>query len=76
MSEIRDAETLKFFIHKNVKNVNRIVTGVWAGYQFLHAYNSPNEHSVHNHGHEDLGYEIDSTSHIESLLYQMKGLIK
>ena len=32
MSEIRDTETLKIFIHNNVKNGNRIVTNGWAGY--------------------------------------------
>ena len=46
------------------------------GYNFLSNLESPFEHSVHNHGYGDFGVGADSTSHIESVSSQMKGLIK
>ena len=48
----------------------------WSGYVWMDSPNSPYLYIVHIHVAEDFGYGDKSASHIESLWYIFKYLIK
>ena len=72
----RDAVTLEKFITLNIETGNNIVTDGRSGYAFLDAPDSNFRRFSHNHGGGDFGFGQESTSHIESLWYQLKAKIK
>ena len=47
-------------IRTHVKRGNIIVSDAWAAYSWLDDANSGYIHHVHNHGHGDFGFGIDT----------------
>lgn len=72
VSRDRNSEAIITFIAKLIPNGNKQVTDGWHGYDWVDRPNSGYTRYVHIHGHYDLGYFPESTSHIESIWAQLK----
>ena len=64
---------MKKFVYAHIKPGNIIVTDSWGAYIWLDTDNNY-IHSVHNHNHGDFGYGQERTSHIESVLGNLKSI--
>jgi len=63
----RDGETLKRFVTKLISTGNNLDTDGWHGYDGANNINSGYERFIHNHGRNDFGRSLESTSHMESI---------
>jgi hypothetical protein len=75
LSRERDAETLKIFVNKFISAGNNLVIDGWNGYDWANNINSGYVRFIHNHGRNDFGRGVESTSHMESVWSQLKKQI-
>ena len=76
IAKVRNSETIKNIITKNNIKGNIIIIDGPLCYNWLNQPFCGYAHSVHNHGHGNFGFCMNSTSHIESLWSNIKTLIK
>ena len=67
---------LRIFELQVLKRGNYIVSDGWSGYEWVEEENSGYNHIQHIHGRRDFGYGIESTTHIESIWWQLKSEIR
>ena len=76
ITHLRNNNFLKKIIFKHFKRGNIIVSEDWTGYSWISNIEYGYVHSVHNNGHGDLGWGLDSTSNIENIWAYLKSMIK
>ena len=74
--ENRNSNTIKNNITNYIPRGNIIITDGALCYQWLNDASNGYVHSVYNHGHGTFCYNLDSTSHIESLWSNLQSIIK
>ena len=69
----RSGEILKNFIERYIEKGNKLITDGWLGYTFIDNMDGY-VREVHIHDASDLGFGINSMSHIESICSHLKAI--